>query len=77
MSNEAVTWASEADRKRDLRRQKIGNIKSSIKMAWHTFYWRTLHLTRLARPYSKIMCHFGLYRKFADGRCMWCGGIHR
>jgi len=72
----AVTWLSEADRKRDLRRQKIANLKWSAYMWWHGFYWYVLHSTRLARPYSRLMCRLNLYRTYHDGRCQWCGKYH-
>ena len=72
-----VTWASEADRKKDLRQQKTANIKHSIYMWWYGFYWKVLHLTGLARPYSVAMCKLGWYRRFRDGRCMWCGEIRK
>jgi hypothetical protein len=69
-------WASEADRQKDLRHRKIADIKYSIYMWWHGFYWKVLHLCWLARPYSIAMCRLRLYRKFPDGRCMWCGEKH-
>lgn len=72
----AVTWATEKDRKRDLRQRRIANAKSSIRMWWHMVKWRALHFTRLAGPYSRFMCRQGLYGTFPDGRCMWCGVIH-
>ena len=69
----AVTWASEADRKRDLRQQKIRALKQKIYMAWTAIYWRFLWATRLAKPYSRFMCRMGWYRKYMNGRCMYCG----
>lgn len=73
----AVTWACEADRKRDLRRRKIAKMKSDIGMWWHGVYWKALHLTRLAKPYSITLCRLNLYRQFPGGRCMWCGETHK
>lgn len=66
-------WRSEKDRKRDQRRQGINRVKRQVKLFFFGLFWRTLHFTRLARPYSVFMCRTRLYRKFPDGRCMWCG----
>lgn len=76
VNEQAVTWASEAHRKKDMRRQRWVNLKSSLAMWWHGAYWATLHAFGLGRPYSIAMCKAGLYRKFPDGRCMWCGVCH-
>lgn len=77
MSEErAVTWANAKVEKADKRQRFIVEIKCAIYMKWHSFYWKVLHLTRLARPYSKTMCFLNLYRTFPDGRCMWCGNKH-
>lgn len=71
-----VTYRNEKDRLKDMRFRKIANIKYNLYMRWHRVYWKLLHITLLARPYSKLMCKLGLYRKYADGRCNWCGKIH-
>ncbi len=77
MSNDqAMTWATEADRKRDLRRRKIAEAKHRAYMFGHKIFWRTLWFTRLAVPYSKTLCRLGLYSKYPDGRCHWCGTVH-
>ena len=76
MEDRAVTWASEAHRKADVRRRKRAEIKHNVYMFGHKVFWRTLSFTGLARTYSKTMCKFGLYRKFPDGRCQWCGNTH-
>lgn len=44
-------------------------------MKRHSLFWGFLNLTRLNRPYSKITCRLGIYRKFPDGRCMYCGKV--
>lgn len=75
MNNQAVTWATENDRKRDMRHRAFVNAKSAIALWWHGVFWKTLWFTRLAKPYSKTMCWLGLYRKFSDGRCMYCGQV--
>ena len=73
---QAVTWANEAARKRDMRHRRWVNLKSRVGMIWHATYWRVLWALGLARPYSVAMCKLGLYRKFPDGRCQWCGACH-
>lgn len=45
-------------------------------MKRHSLFWGFLNITRLNRPYSKLTCRLGLYRKFPDGRCMYCGAVH-
>jgi hypothetical protein len=72
----AVTWASEADRQRDLRRRRRAERKHKVFMFAHGVFWKTLHTLWLARPYSIAMCWLNLYRRFPDGRCMWCGSVH-
>lgn len=58
------------------RRRKIAKIKHELYMLWYAAYWRFLHFTRPAGPYSKLMCKFNLYGRFPDGRCQWCGINH-
>lgn len=76
MEDRAVKM-SETERKRDIRRRKIGEIKYGIWFFFFKAKWRFLHLTGLARPYSRAMCRLRLYEKFPDGRCQWCGVIHK
>ena len=76
MDKQAFTYATEKDRRADLRRRKIAHIKQGSFMLWHKFYWSALHLFRLSRPYSVLMCKVNLYRKYLDGRCQWCGTNH-
>jgi hypothetical protein len=76
-NDKVVTWASEEHRKKDLRRQKINDFKFNAFMVWHKVYWKFLHLSGLARPYSVLMCKLNLYRKLPDGQCMWCGVNHK
>lgn len=76
MNNQAYTMTPK-QMKIDRSRRKIAQIKSDAFMLWHALYWRVLHFTKLAWPYSKTMCKFNLYRTFPDGRCMWCGNKHK
>lgn len=76
MRAEAVTWKSEKHRLKDIRRRKIAEIKYSVYMFLHKVFWRILHITRLARPYSIFTCFTNMYRRFPDGRCHWCGKNH-
>jgi len=59
-----------------LWRWYVNKVKWPAYMTAHKYWWRTLHFTRLAGPYSRAMCRLNLYRKFPDGRCHWCGGVH-
>lgn len=76
MSDQAKTMTEKQMREEKVR-VFVACIKWSIYMAAHKFFWRFLFLTRLARPYSIAACKLGIYRKFPDGRCHWCGEIHR
>lgn len=51
-------------------------VKWKLYMWAHKWFWRTLWAIGLAVPYSKFMCRRGWYRKFPDGRCMYCGEVH-
>lgn len=77
MNDDVAVMMNETERKRDIRRRKIGQIKYNIWFFFFKAKWRFLHLTRLAGTYSRAMCGLGLYRKFPDGRCQWCGVIHK
>lgn len=50
--------------------------KYFIQIRCHSIKWRILHLTKLATPYSKLMCKLNLYGFYPDGRCQWCGVDH-
>lgn len=76
MSSGEVTYANEADGKRDLCRRKRAELKHSVYMFAHMCWWRFLFAIRLARLYSIALCNLNLYRKWQDGRCHWCGLIH-
>lgn len=62
--------------KRDVVIRKIKEFKNSIKMFCHSLLWGFLHFIGLGIWYSKFTCKIGFYRKFVDGRCMWCGEKH-
>lgn len=57
-------------------KRKWYDFKYNFYMKSHGAFWKTLFLIRLARPYSIAMCKLNLYRKYADGRCHWCGNVH-
>ncbi len=76
MNDDRACAVTHEQYKIEKRKQRIANIKHSIYMAAFSAWWRFLHLTRLARPYSVMMCKLNLYRKYADGRCHWCGLNH-
>ena len=50
-------------------------IKSAVYLKLHGLWWGFLWAAKLGKPYSKAMCRLKLYRKFPDGRCMYCGII--
>ncbi len=77
MDDVASTWKNEKDRLKEVRRMKVATFKSDVRMFLFKCFWRTLHFTMLARPYSVFMCSNGWYRKFPDGRCQWCGKVHK
>lgn len=77
MEHRAATWATKADRIKDLRRQKIATFKWNVYMTMHKYFWRFLWATKLAYIYSPLMCKLNLYRKYPDGRCGYCGGSHK
>lgn len=60
----------------DNLKTKWSNFKYKAELFLHGVFWRFLWATRLAVPYSKVMCRLSLYRKFPDGRCMYCGKVH-
>lgn len=62
--------------KLDLFLGKIRSIKSAIKLSLHGAWWGLLWRLRLSKAYSEFICQRGWYRKFKDGRCMYCGNKH-
>ena len=50
--------------------------KHWLGMKWHAVYWRTLHVLGIGWAYSRLICKLNWYRKFPDGRCMYCGNKH-
>jgi hypothetical protein len=76
MDKQASTYKNESDRKRDMRRMKIATLKSSAYMKIHSAWWQSLFFLGLGWKYSKMLCAFGIYKKFPDGRCGYCGNIH-
>lgn len=72
-----MQYRNDEERRREMRRQRIGRIKASLKMTAHSVYWRTLFFFGIGWAYSRFMCRRGWYRKFPDGRCMFCGIVHK
>jgi len=62
--------------KMDIIRKRYANGKYKAYMKAHATWWKILWITRLAIPYSRMMCRNNFYRKFPDGRCMYCGLKH-
>jgi hypothetical protein len=63
--------------KRYKLRMSFRNVKSIIKFNIWRAFWRTLWFLHLGWQYSKLTCHLGIYRKFPDGRCQYCGVKHK
>lgn len=55
---------------------KLKKYRHLLRMQYNGAFWATLHLLKIARPYSIMMCRLNLYGKFSDGRCRWCGEKH-
>lgn len=73
--NQAGTYKNKSDMLKEIRRRKISDAKSNIRIFFHTIFWRSLWFLGLARIYSRITCRLSIYKKFSDGRCMYCGKI--
>lgn len=58
------------------RRMFIAALKHRVRMFFFSAWWRALHFTKLAWPYSRMLCRLNLYRQFPGGRCQWCGEKH-
>ncbi len=67
-----VAWQqTKADKYRRIYR----NFRYDLEMKMHSVWWRFLWATKLGHPYSKFMCRMKWYRKYPDGRCMYCGVV--
>ena len=73
---QAATWANEAARKKDLRRQKRARIKDAIRMFCRSVFWKVLHACRLGWPYQRLQCRLGIYKQYQRGICGYCGKPH-
>lgn len=51
--------------------------KRWVKGTYHTIFWRTMFALGIGWTVGKLMCRFGIYRKFAlTGICQYCGKKH-
>jgi len=57
-------------------KRKFQDLRWKTYMGCNSLWWRFLHLLRLGRLYSVTLCRLDIYRRFPDGRCMWCGNKH-
>jgi hypothetical protein len=73
MIDERACAMSVDDMKKWKRKKWLMDIRYNLDMFLHAAFWRTLYFFRVAGFYSRAMCRLGLYRKFPDGRCMYCG----
>lgn len=62
--------------KADRRRQMVKDFLRHLGMGAMGIFYRVLFFFGVARAYQKFLCRHNLYRKFPDGRCMWCGEKH-
>jgi hypothetical protein len=58
-------------------RRGMNHLKRTTKMFLHMIFYRILFAIGLGWPYQRMMCRLNLYRKFPDGRCMFCGLIEK
>lgn len=56
--------------------RKSKEARAYVRVFLRGVFWKVLHFTKLARPYQRFLCRHNLYRRFPDGRCMWCGDKH-
>ena len=60
---------------KDRLHRKIREFKSAAYLFFHGCFWNTLYFFKVGRIYGRLLCRLNLYRKFHDGRCMWCGEV--
>lgn len=53
----------------------INRARRKIFEFLHGCFWGFMFAIRLGWAYSRLLCRLGLYKKFHDGRCMYCGLI--
>lgn len=75
MNNENCGQAMTSTKK-DIFLSKVKNLKIDILSKLHSVWWTFLHKIGIGFHYSKLLCRANLYRKYIDGRCMWCGEVH-
>lgn len=69
MSNKKIT---RMDRIKVIIRENIKSVSSFL----NGVFWQMLWKLRLAKIYSRSLCRFEIYKKYMDGRCMYCGKVH-
>jgi len=62
--------------KRDRFFRKIREVKSFLYLVLHRWFYWFLFKIGLGWKFSKWLCSIGRYKKFSNGRCMYCGGTH-
>ena len=66
---------SKQSTKRDILNSKIRNFKSMAYLWAHGLFYGVLFKLGLGWKFSEWLCKNGWYKKFSDGRCMYCGKI--
>lgn len=51
-------------------------VSRDLFLWWHGVWWGTLFFFGVGWAYSKWLCSMNWYRKFSNGRCMYCGENH-
>lgn len=62
--------------KRDKLIRKIRDFKSWVFLTVHGIFYKTLFKLKIGWKFNQWLCKSGWYRRFPDGRCMYCGGLH-
>lgn len=57
-------------------KRKLRHLRRFAFLGLHGRYRRFLFALGIGWWVSKQMCRFGIYQKFTNGRCMYCGETH-
>lgn len=54
----------------------IRDFKSNLFFKSHGIFYAILFKYGVGIKFQKWQCKIGIYKRYSDGRCMWCGGMH-
>lgn len=57
-------------------KRKLSEYRRFAFLWVHGRFWRFLFALGIGWKVSQGMCWLGIYNKFRDGRCMYCGERH-